>query len=251
MSQRADHAEPKSVHRPDGLFAAVPIVLVNLLAVVGQTQWAGTHLHWNLAGRILFAGALESTALAVLYYSHRTLLEGDSTFRLRIGAYAIAAGAGAVNWQEHAGPHWEATPNAFVFAGASFASPLLWQTYSRYASRTAMREAGLLDRRAAKFSAARWFWFPIRTFRAFRYSVWESVQSPADAIAGVEARRRTAAELVPSVTELVRQTWRPDWDTGMIQRVVIGQIPDAKPDTVAKAIRRVRQERAELDSIAR
>ncbi len=174
---------------PDGLFAAIPIVLVNTLAVVGQMQWAGTHLHWGIMGRLLFAGALETVALAVTYYAHRSLLEGDSAVRLRLGAYVIATGAATINYQEHSAPHWGFTPNAAVFAGASLLSPILWTTYSRFASRAVMRAAGLIDRRAAKFSLARWALFPVRTFAAFRYSVWESVQSPAAAIAGSEAQR--------------------------------------------------------------
>ena len=182
MTSTNAHAGNGSGHAPDGLFAAVPIMLVNALAVVGQTQWAGTHLHWTIPGRLLFAAALETVALSVSYYAHRSLLEGDSAVRLRLGAYSIAAGAATINYQEHGGPHWEPTPAAAVFAAASLLSPILWTMYSRYASRSVMRAAGLIDRRAARFSVARWALFPGRTLRAFRYSVWASVQSPAEAI---------------------------------------------------------------------
>lgn len=168
---------------PAALIAAVPIILVNTLAVIGQCQWAGTHLHWGHPGQALFAGALETTALAVMYLAHTALIEGDSAWRQKTFAYLIAAGSASVNWQEHAAG-WHPTPAAFVFAGASLLSPILWATYSRFAARTVMREAGLIDRRAAKFSFARWLMFPRRTFKALRYSVWHSVQSPAQAIAG-------------------------------------------------------------------
>lgn len=162
--------------------AAVPIVLVNTLAVIGQCQWASTHLHWGHPGQALFAGALETTSLAVMYLAHTALIEGDSAWRQKVFAYAIAGGSASVNWQEHSNA-WHPTPPAFVFAGASLLSPILWAAYSRFAARTVMREAGLIDRRAAKFSFARWLMFPRRTFKALRYSVWHSVQSPAKAIA--------------------------------------------------------------------
>lgn len=179
-------AEPADPRTLAALIAAVPIILVNTLAVIGQCQWAGTHLHWGRPGQALFAGALETTALAVMYLAHTALIEGDSAWRQKTFAYLIACGSASVNWQEHAAD-WHPTPAAFVFAGASLLSPILWATYSRFAARSVMRDAGLIDRRAAKFSVARWAMFPRRTFAALRYSVWHSVQSPAAAIAGSQA----------------------------------------------------------------
>lgn len=178
-----EKAERELSKRPlAAVIAAVPIVLVNTLAVIGQCQWAATHLHWGRPGQALFAGALETTALAVMYLAHTALIEGDSAWRQKVFAYGIAGGSASVNWQEHSNA-WHPTPPAFVFAGASLLSPILWATYSRFAARVVMREAGLIDRRAAKFSFARWLMFPRRTFKALRYSVWFSVQSPAKAIA--------------------------------------------------------------------
>jgi hypothetical protein len=180
-------AETATPRQFAALIAAVPIVLVNALAVIGQCQWAGTHLHWGHPGQALFAGALETTALAVMYLAHTALIEGDSAWRQKAFAYLIACGSASVNWQEHSNA-WKPTPAAFVFAGASLLSPILWATYSRFAARTVMRDAGLIDRRAAKFSFARWVMFPRRTFTALKYSVWHSVQSPTAAIAGSGSR---------------------------------------------------------------
>lgn len=186
----ADERRPRHF---DALIAAIPIILVNTLAVVGQCQWAGTHLHWARPGQALFAGALETVALAVMYLAHRSLIEGDSAVRLRLGAYLIACGSATVNYQEHSN-NWHPVPAAFVFAGASLLSPILWAMYSRFASREVMRSKDLIDRRAAKFALARWTLFPRRTFAAFRYSVWHSIQSPAEAIAGSDALRNRSTQ---------------------------------------------------------
>lgn len=48
----------------------------------------------------------------------------------------------------------------------------------------------------------------------------------------------------PSVTEVVRHAYRQDWDTATMRAVVSDVLPDAKPDTITKAIRRVRDERS-------
>jgi Protein of unknown function (DUF2637) len=188
-----DESHAAHARRPlAAVIAAVPIVLVNTLAIIGQCQWASTHLHWGRPGQALFAGALEATALGVMYLAHTALIEGDSAWRQKMFAYLIACGSASVNWQEHAA-HWRPTPPAFVFAGASLLSPALWATYSRFAARAVMREAGLIDKRAAKFSFARWMMFPRRTFKALRYSVWHSVQSPAVAIAGSQGGTNTGS----------------------------------------------------------
>lgn len=48
----------------------------------------------------------------------------------------------------------------------------------------------------------------------------------------------------PSVTEVVRHAYRQDWDTATMRAVVSDVLPDAKPDTITKAIRRVREEKS-------
>jgi hypothetical protein len=174
----------------DIAIAAVPIVLLNALAVIGQTQWAHANLHWNWPGRIVFAGALETIALSVLYRGHRSRIEGDSAILTRLFAYVIAGGSATINWQDHAN-HWAPTPAAFVFAGASVLSPILWDGYSKFAAREEMRRLGLLDKRAAKFSVGRWVTHPVRTRRALWYSIWYSEQSPTVAI--VDSERHHAA----------------------------------------------------------
>jgi hypothetical protein len=223
--------------RPDGLIAAVPIVLLNLLAVTGQTQWAGGHLHWGWPGRLLFAAAMETIALSVTYYAHRQLIEGDSAVRLRLGAYLIAAGSATINYQEHSAL-WHPTPAAAVFASASLLSPVLWTSYSRFASRGIMREKGLIDRRAAKFALARWVLFPGRTFSAFRFSVWESVQSPSEAIAGSSAAK--LAGTYPEAAPVTAPEAAPEPDAWQADADVIAQavaeLRMAEPPHWAEAI---------------
>jgi hypothetical protein len=47
----------------------------------------------------------------------------------------------------------------------------------------------------------------------------------------------------PKVADVVRQAYRDEWDTATMRAVVSEVLPEAKPDTITKAIRRVRAER--------
>lgn len=50
-------------------------------------------------------------------------------------------------------------------------------------------------------------------------------------------------EPAPGVAQVVRHVYREDWDTATMQRIVSEVLPDAKADTIAKTIRRVRGQR--------
>jgi uncharacterized protein DUF2637 len=171
---------------------AVPLVLVNALAAVGQVLWAQEHLTGNLPVLValwlpyLFAGAVESIALFLAYEAHSARLAGGSSGYLALAAYGWAGVAGWLNWS-----HWNAvsTTTAVVYAAMSALSPWLWSIRSRSIHRAQLRAGGLIEDRAVKFGRARWLLYPGRTFRVFRAAVWAAEVDPLTAIGAYDAPR--------------------------------------------------------------
>ncbi|MFB4284821.1 hypothetical protein ACBJ59_56805 [Nonomuraea sp. MTCD27] len=161
---------------------------VNLVAVSGQAMsfmQRGLPPLWA----ILAAGIVESVAVYVSWHAHVALREGDAAWATRMWSYAIGAGAGYLSYT-----HVQDYPE--LFAACSLASPWLWSMHSRHLHRQDLREAGLIDPRAPKFSALRWLLHTKETFAAFKWAISEGVQSPHIAVEVVRSRRA------------VRKTWR-------------------------------------------
>lgn len=179
----------------------LPLVLVNIMAVMGQFGWGRDNLdqigssaedpvRWAIA--ILFAGALESLALFQGYYADRALQRRDSAAGLYAGAFGTAAIVAALNYSHYAsdketlfsvgGFHIPApTPTAVVFALFSFISPALWRIHSRAKNRDTLKAAGEIDTRAPRLAWSKKLWHPIRTTRAMYWATWEKdVVTPAD-----------------------------------------------------------------------
>lgn len=175
-----------SRRRSSVLALAIPLVLVNSAAVYGQAGWAYQHLarSWVLA--VLFAAALESIGVYLASEAHAALMAGDASLRLRLGSYAVGLLAGGLNYWHFAGPHGRPTALAVTFGALSSISPWLWAIRSRSLNRDRLRQLGLVDPRAVRFSPLRWLLYPARTFRAFRAAVWAGVTSPAAAVALAE-----------------------------------------------------------------
>ena len=151
---------------------AIPLVLVNTAAVFGQVQWATANLAGGRVGlAVLFALTVESIAVYLAYEAHAALLAGDASFRLRVASYLAAGLVGALNYSHFASPGLQPTATALVFGGLSSISPWLWSIRSRSLRRDQLRSAGLIDPRSAHLAAAKWVNFPIRTLRAYRWSI--------------------------------------------------------------------------------
>jgi hypothetical protein len=151
---------------------AIPLVLVNAAAVYGQVQWATANLADGRIGfAVLFALTVESIAVYLAYEAHAALLAGDASLRLRVASYLAAGLVGALNYSHFAGSRLQPTATALVFGGLSSISPWLWSIRSRSLRRDQLRSAGLIDPRSAHFAAAKWVNFPIRTLRAYRWSI--------------------------------------------------------------------------------
>jgi Protein of unknown function (DUF2637) len=196
-----DHAsQTKSGRLVRAVPLVVPIILVNAFAVFGQSAWALSNITSNRTVAVLFAAALESTAIYLAYEAHVSLMSGDAALKLRLSSYGIAALVGALNYS-HWSDHWAPNAKSVVFAGFSIVSPWLWSIRSRSMRRADLRAQGLIDPRSVRFSAARWTLYPVRTFRAFRRAVWDGTVDPSAAIRAVDQTR--SGRLVQSSTETV------------------------------------------------
>jgi hypothetical protein len=140
---------------------ALPLILVNATAILGQVGWANDHLtHHVLALAVLFAATVESIGVYLSYEAHAALLAGEAALKLRLGSYALAAVAGGLNYSHYAAHTWHPTVAAVTFGLLSSVSPWLWSIRSRSMHRQALHAAGLIDRRSARFAAAKWLHFP-------------------------------------------------------------------------------------------
>lgn len=169
----------------------VPVLLVNAVAVWGQSGWAYDNIvpERNLAGLAIaigFAAAIESIGIFLASEAHIALLAGDSALKLRLGSYAIGALAGVLNFVHFAGPDGSATPAAVAFAAMSALSPWLWAIRSRSLHRDQLRARGLIESRAVRLSSSRWFWYPFRSLRVTRAAVWAGETDPTRAVALVD-----------------------------------------------------------------
>jgi hypothetical protein len=174
-----------------------PLMLVNAAAVYGQVQWATVNLtRGSTVLAVLFAMTVESIAVYLAYEAHAALLAGDASFRLRAASYVAAGLVGALNYSHFAGPGLRPTAAALAFGGLSSISPWLWSIRSRSLRRDQLRAAGLIDPRSAHFAAAKWVNYPIRTLRAYRWSVDHGMQEERaawEAYRAARHRRRAGA----------------------------------------------------------
>jgi hypothetical protein len=166
--------------------AAVPLLLVNIVAFSGQFAYLRDHLHWVLAGQVTVALALESIAVFLALHAHVAALANDSALRLRLAAYAFAVAIGVMNYSHFAGPHWRPTFASVAVGLMSASSPWLWAVHSRRVSRDALMARGLIEPHALRLGATRWLWHPVRSARVMWYATWTGIQSPAEAIAAAE-----------------------------------------------------------------
>jgi len=167
--------------------AAIPVVLVNVVAFAGQLAYLREHLPWPLPGQVLMAVTLEAIAVYLAWQAHLAQLANDSALRLRLAAYGFALLIAAMNYSHYAGPGWRPTFAAVAVALCSAASPWLWGIHTRRASRDQLMAAGLVEPHALRLGVTRWAWHPYRSARVMRAATWEGVTDPAEAIGAVYA----------------------------------------------------------------
>ena len=167
--------------------AAIPIVLVNIVAFYGQFSYLHEHRSVPPAVQVIMAVALESVAIYLAWQAHLAQLANDSALRLRLGSYLIALVIAAMNYSHFCGPGWRPTFLAVAFALASAISPVLWSVYSRRATRDALKARGLIEGRAVRLGGNRWTWHPVRSVRVMSRATWAGETNPGRAIALLES----------------------------------------------------------------
>lgn len=182
---------------------AVPIILVNTVAVLGQYAYLRDHLPWPFIGVVIFAAALESVALYLAYMAHKSLISMDSSMRLRLGAIGFGLLAGFMN-ASHYERHGHITFVSVATGLMSASSPILWGIYSRRQSRDKLTELGLIEPGAVRLGSVRWLMYPIRSFRVFRFAAWDGIRTPGQAIARWEdaSTKPVIPEPDPDIPEL-------------------------------------------------
>src|SRR5690348_6514139 len=93
---------------------AVPVLLVNAVAFIGQFGYLREHLPWATIGVVMAALALESIAIYLQWHAHLAQLANDSALRLRLASYALAVVIGAMNYSHYALPGFKPTAAAVL-----------------------------------------------------------------------------------------------------------------------------------------
>jgi hypothetical protein len=166
-----------------GWLAAIPVILVNAVAVIAQLAFLRAHMSWAPAGKALVAVTLESVAVYLAWQAHLAIVADDSAMRLRLAAYGFAAIVGVMNYSHYMAPGWRPTFPALVFALCSVMSPWLWSIHSRRESRDTLKTRGLIEPHAVRLGATRWIWHPIRSWRVMFRATWKGENDPVRAIA--------------------------------------------------------------------
>jgi hypothetical protein len=205
------------------IIAAIPLVLVNIVAFAGQFGFIRDHIDWPLFGQIAFALSLESIALFLTYMAHEALMSEDSAYGLRILSYSFGAIIGIMNYSHYAGPGFKPTFEAVATGLMSVSSPFLWGIYSRRNSRDALKAKGLIESRAVKLGGLRWLFWTRESFGVFRAAVWSGENRPDVAIADYEAEReRTPAAPLPQPERASLATARTKADAVKVALAELG-----------------------------
>lgn len=174
-------------------------------------------LNAPLAVALLFTLALEGGVWKLAKLLERTLLEGDSTISLRfgIGGYLLLISgmifghAAFAAYNENGGMEgmklgWGDWLPAAATAVMSVMGVYIWSRQARFQHRVELRERGLIDVQAPKFSVLSWVFCPIETPLAFRHAIKYRISSPTVAVADrrcwVEAHKPSVWN-VPKATE--------------------------------------------------
>jgi hypothetical protein len=176
---------------------AVPLILINAAALYGQASWSSANLTHSWPWALVLAAALEGVGVFLAAEAHHARMAGEAALRLRLGSYGVAGVVGLANFL-----HWRAAgvPAGATFGLLSASSPWLWAIRSRSLRRGELRNAGLIDPRAVRFSLVRWMLYPARTFKAFRAAVWVGETDPVAAIRLAEPTAPSASVVQPSVS---------------------------------------------------
>lgn len=181
----------------------LPLIFVNLLALIGQSIWTkhklsevflAEHTVWALGFAVLMGLTLESIGTYLSLQAHAALMANQASGGLRLAAYVIGAVMAALNFS-----HFSAAPTSspslgVMFGLASLCSPWLWGVESRAAHRAQLAGLGIVDPRGVKLSTWRKMWHPGRSLQVIRWAAWAGEVDPAKAVQGWESASRPAPQ---------------------------------------------------------
>jgi hypothetical protein len=201
----AQKRAPEPATRKQAKPVIVPLIVVNIVAVIGQINFLTGKLHGGkiaIQGHvisweaILFALAVESIAVYLAYQAHLALMANDSSIRLRAGSYGFGFGIGYMNFTHYATSLLDPNTIGVIVGLMSASSPILWGIHSRRENRDALKARNLIEDPQVRLGSARLMWHPIRSLRVMRHASWSGVNVPALAIAAWEETVRVNEETV-------------------------------------------------------
>lgn len=210
--------------------AAVPIILVNGTAFIGQFAWTRDHVPWIVPGQVLFSVAIESVAIYLAWHAHQAMLANDSASRLRLGAYSFALVIGAMNYSHYA-RDWRPNALAVALGLMSALSPWLWGIHSRRASRDQLMAQDLVEPHAVRLGATRWAWHPYRASKVMFRATWVGETNPKRAI-GTQWGAIVPAAAVPAAGTLPGAPVAVPIETGPVPALPAPGVP--APDVPAE-----------------
>jgi hypothetical protein len=196
-----DVAPVRRLHRAVGVLGAVAfgVVVVAPEAVLWQALVPFSRARLALAGGWEFVPPLMfgAAGFAVAVMALRAVLAGRAAVVERFLTFAYAgAGAAVAYWYESS----QGRPGAgVVFAGAALSAPLLWDRVLRHLAWERLDEVGAIERPLPRFRLLRWLVDFKNTREAWTTALREGIDSPADALAVVRARREGVPAPAPRV----------------------------------------------------
>jgi hypothetical protein len=217
------------------LGAAVPVVMVNATAFIGQFFFIRAHVPWVLLGQVLVAVTFESVAVYLAWQAHRAALANDTSARIKMGAYLFAVVMGCMNYSHYAAAHLHPTFMSVGMFLMSAISPWLWGIHTRRVSRDALMERGLVEGHAVRLGTNRVFWHPWRAVAVMSQAAWDGETDPKRAI-GTYETRHAARQVARDTRRAAHQEGRRTAVPAVVQVPVpaVAQVPSQGGAPVAQ-----------------
>ncbi|MFI5843896.1 hypothetical protein ACIA8K_29780 [Catenuloplanes sp. NPDC051500] len=178
----------------------LPILFPMAVAWAGQIQFATQVMGWSTAGAVVFAAGFELSTAYVARLDWLSRAAGDGGVLFRAATWAFAAGAAVMNYWHAAGPGFAPTGEAVSYGLMSMTGVVLWELWSIFKHRQAMRAEGRLTAVRPRFGAARWLHFRGMTHLAWLIalrdghtttrSAWQAAFTAVKAFGTVRAARK-------------------------------------------------------------
>jgi hypothetical protein len=243
------------------VFVGACVVAASWTGLVG---FAEDILRLDGRARYIVPVSLDGLAVTLAFLGLRSVLAGDAAIFPRLLAWLVVAGGATANYYQawHAG---QGEAAAIYFGGMTLLVYLGFEVILRQLRREQLRAQGAVERPLPRFRLVRWLRFPLATFRAWSAAVEQGLTEPTDAVhaaalkrvereqlAGLELDRERPAELEVTETRTrsirarngsMAAVIRDRYAAGEDVRAIV-EATGFPPDTVARTIRRIEQQRS-------